>query len=302
VSQTPRSDSNGRAWVRSPPLFSAELRGEGGRRGSRTPKGQEAHPFSRRDTAPIAVLPSNFARVAPAGLEPACPRVRAGSSLRLSYGADVAGRTRTCDAPRFRRALYRPSFGHQTWARLDSNQQLPVCKTGAHPIELLARAFRDKDSNLDSHVQSVVSFPLDDPGSPCISVHPSRERSTQQHSVFLMLPSGGRHFSSEPPMSKPLANPSTLDRRPQSCTSAGRRLRGGALEPEPRACREKEQANANAYPPALIQRTRARVFLSQAGPRFDLELLELSITPLSNVVLTKQKGDPLGRPRLTLCG
>jgi hypothetical protein len=133
----------------------------------------------------MAVLPSNFARVAPAGLEPACPRVRAGSSLRLSYGADVAGRTRTCDAPRFRRALYRPSFGHQTWARLDSNQQLPVCRTGAHPIELLARAFRDKDSNLDSHVQSVVSFPLDDPGSPCISVHPSRERSTQQHSVFL---------------------------------------------------------------------------------------------------------------------
>jgi hypothetical protein len=187
VSQTPRSDSNGRAWVRSPPLFSAELRGEGGRRGSRTPKGQEAHPFSRRDTAPIAVLPSNFARVAPAGLEPACPRVRAGSSLRLSYGADVAGRTRTCDAPRFRRALYRPSFGHQTWARLDSNQQLPVCRTGAHPIELLARAFRDKDSNLDSHVQSVVSFPLDDPGSPCISVHPSlrdRRSSTASSSCF----------------------------------------------------------------------------------------------------------------------
>jgi hypothetical protein len=38
----------------------------------------------------------------------------------------------------------------------------------------------------------------------------------------------------EPPMSMPLANPSTLDRRPRVYTSAERRHRGGALEPEPR--------------------------------------------------------------------
>jgi hypothetical protein len=31
--------------------------GSGGRRGSRTPKAHEAHPFSRRGTAPVAVLP-----------------------------------------------------------------------------------------------------------------------------------------------------------------------------------------------------------------------------------------------------
>ena len=33
----------------------------------------------------------------------------------MSYGAaanDVTGRTRTCHAPRFRRALYRLSYGH----------------------------------------------------------------------------------------------------------------------------------------------------------------------------------------------
>ena len=36
------------------------------------------------------------------------PRVRTGSSAELSYGAmDVTGRDRTCDASRFRRALYR---------------------------------------------------------------------------------------------------------------------------------------------------------------------------------------------------
>ena len=46
------------------------------------PPRPEAHPFSRRDTAPVAVLP-----MAPAGVEPAPRRLRVGSSLRLSYGA-----------------------------------------------------------------------------------------------------------------------------------------------------------------------------------------------------------------------
>ena len=46
------------------------------------PQGVAAHPLSRRDTAPVAVLP-----MAPAGVEPARPRVRTGSSAELSYGA-----------------------------------------------------------------------------------------------------------------------------------------------------------------------------------------------------------------------
>src|SRR5439155_26125976 len=40
------------------------------------PQGPKTHPFSRRDTAPVAVLP----KVAPAGVEPATLRVRGGSS------------------------------------------------------------------------------------------------------------------------------------------------------------------------------------------------------------------------------
>jgi hypothetical protein len=40
------------------------------------PQGPRAHPFSRRDTAPVAVLP----KVAPAGVEPATFRLRGGSS------------------------------------------------------------------------------------------------------------------------------------------------------------------------------------------------------------------------------
>ena len=40
------------------------------------PQGREAHPFSRRDTAPMAVLPG----MAPAGVEPATSRLRGGCS------------------------------------------------------------------------------------------------------------------------------------------------------------------------------------------------------------------------------
>jgi hypothetical protein len=50
----------------------------------------------------------SFQQVTPAGLEPARPRLRVGRSTELSYGArGVIGRTRTCNAPRFKRALYR---------------------------------------------------------------------------------------------------------------------------------------------------------------------------------------------------
>jgi hypothetical protein len=54
--------------------------------------------------------------------------------------------------------------------------------------------------------------------------------------------------------SKPLAYPSTLDRPSAGCAyRADVVLRGGDLEPDPRT---------------------ARTFLSQAGPRFDLELVQ----------------------------
>jgi hypothetical protein len=66
------------------------------------PQGLKAHPFSGRDTAPLAVLPwprqeSNLRRL---GQEPSA----LASELR---SRDVAGRDRTCGALRFRQALYR---------------------------------------------------------------------------------------------------------------------------------------------------------------------------------------------------
>jgi hypothetical protein len=49
----------------------------------------------------------SFQKVTPAGLEPARRRLRVGRSTELSYGArNVVGRNRTCNAPRFKRALY----------------------------------------------------------------------------------------------------------------------------------------------------------------------------------------------------
>jgi hypothetical protein len=51
------------------------------------------------------------------------------------------------------------------WARLESNQRPLPYQRSALPPELHARRLRDKDSNLGLHVQSVASFPLDDPGT-----------------------------------------------------------------------------------------------------------------------------------------
>jgi hypothetical protein len=69
------------------------------------PQGLRAHPFSRRDTAPVAVLPGGGP-----GRRRTCTvpgKNRELCRLELRSLDDVTGRDRTCDAPRFRRALYR---------------------------------------------------------------------------------------------------------------------------------------------------------------------------------------------------
>jgi hypothetical protein len=53
-----------------------------GRRGSRTPKGLTPHPFSRRDTAPMAVLPHG-----PGRSRTCIPPIKSRRLCRLSYGA-----------------------------------------------------------------------------------------------------------------------------------------------------------------------------------------------------------------------
>ena len=63
---------------------------------------------------------------------------------------------------------------------------------------------------------------------------------------------------------KPLAYPSTLDRRSGV-------LRGGALEPDALRAAVNSQAKAHANAEREFQAGAQRVFLSQAGPRFELE-------------------------------
>ena len=113
----------------------------------------------------------------------------------------MAGRDRTCGAPRFRRALYRaelrPHRGR--WARLESNQRPLVCKTSAL-AELSYSPKMDDETDVSSGRSRTMFF-------------------------------------------KPLANPSALDRR---SFRHDRVLRGGALEPDPRALPRKEHAKAHA--------------------------------------------------------
>ena len=74
------------------------------------------------------------------------------------------------------------------WARLGSNQQLLACETSALPLSYSPEWFkltydvesgelRDKESNPDLHVQSVVYCRLDDPGTSGAS--PSNSRGAE---------------------------------------------------------------------------------------------------------------------------
>jgi hypothetical protein len=123
------------------------------------------------------------------------------------------------------------SGAREEWARLGSNQQPLVCKTSALPLSYSpACQIRDKGSNLDLHVQSVVSCRLDDPGvnGQPLSRAPVVDRRTASPSILR----AGRSTQQAAPagwlcrvlcladrsramLSMPLAYPSTLDRRPQ---------------------------------------------------------------------------------------
>ena len=81
------------------------------------PQGCEAHPFSRRGTAPVAVLPESDPGRRRTCNRPGKNRELCRIELRSQRGCGrkegVTGRIRTCHAPRFRRALYRLSYGHK---------------------------------------------------------------------------------------------------------------------------------------------------------------------------------------------
>jgi hypothetical protein len=163
----------------------------------------------------------------------------------------VTGRDRTCDAPRFRRALYRTELRSREWAEPESNRRPPPYQRGALPPELSACAvqrnsgrgwartssllfvrqalsrlsyspigqIRDKGSNLDLHVQSVASCRLDDPGA-CVFCGRSR-----QNRASPSISTGGDRRSRRDPlgehrvlMSRP-ARSRTMLSMPLACPS-----------------------------------------------------------------------------------
>src|SRR6266508_3291379 len=84
-------------------------------------------------------------------------------------------------------------------------------------------------------------------------------------------------------------------------------LRVGALEPEPHTLilenrRLKRRLIASVY----FQRAALRVFLSQAGPRFDLELVQAEhhlLVRRGLIAFGHKKSDPVGSPSSgLLCG
>jgi hypothetical protein len=203
----------------------------------------------------------------------------------------VTGRDRTCDAPRFRRALYRLSYGHviawssdrpftsgdtrQGWARLGSNQQPLVCETSALPLSYSpaplaalsmplrgscggeADAFRDLPRRRRGSSGEQTPGQGVEPRSPrsergVLPVRRSRNVIRRRRSASPSIPRPRRidaageqaprpvAFYVSPVVcrtmfSEPLAYPSTLDHRPPDALPDDGLLRGGALEPEPRA-------------------------------------------------------------------
>ena len=189
--------------------------------------------------------------MAPAGVEPAPRRLRVGRSP-LSYGADdahsnrdVAGRDRTCGAPRFKRQLYRAEL-----------RPRGMGEAGFEPATSCVLDKHSGQAELLAHVKEIAPGQGFEPRSPrsergvlpdrrsritrCISVQLPRDGSSTQRrtpfsrAVVSFDVTFGRQASLRRTMfSMPLAYPSTLDRRPSVALSATVVvLRGGALEPD----------------------------------------------------------------------
>jgi hypothetical protein len=152
-------------------------------------RAHEAREDSHSSTAHRALCK----QVWPAGVEPAifchpstacCLCDRQGSNLRrLAFQASALpaelrshehgrSRSRTGGLLRIREALCRLSYPPTSGRGWNRTSGLLLVRQALLPAELLARRhfragleLRDKGSNLDLHVQSVVSSRLDDPGT-----------------------------------------------------------------------------------------------------------------------------------------
>ena len=139
------------------------------------------------------------------------------------------------------------------------------------------------------------------PAEARLSVHPPHVgRSTQQASATCRATA--RRSLSRPPKPNDVFYATRLPFDPGSpitvCAHAAvvAVLRGGVLEPEPQTLLvEKRKLKQSLIASVYFQRATLRVFLSQAGPRFDLELVQAEHhlwVPTFAGCLRKRRGRP----------
>jgi hypothetical protein len=165
----------------------------------------------------------------------------------------VTGRGRTCDAPRFKRALYRLSYGH--------GSRRSRIRTGG--LLLIREALCQ------------LSYPPMPSLSPPVCPAPSSELDT--HAGCCRRPPG-LHIRSLVPCQRccPCHSP-TL--RPWIAGLGVDVLRGGELEPSGPWCHLNGRVKATrSYTREIPATIPGRTFLSQAGPQVGLEFFKLSIT------------------------
>ena len=261
--RTPRPDSNGRAWVRSPLLSSSELRGGKGRRQQGSNLRTRSTRLRRSRALPYhsAMPPKRASRRAPAGTRGAhrhrvrdvndgrrgsrtpkpvrATRFRDGvprrwQSFRVPRRARVrakpgtaassdSGRRRTCNPPVKSRQLCLLSYG-------------VVCDVAGRSRTCGAPRFRRALYRLSyGHGRRALRPPSISPPGEIDAVacgRPSSVASVRSTALFSM----------------PLAHPSTLDRRPPAALARlVAVLRGGALEPDPQSVLENSMTNTTAY-------------------------------------------------------
>jgi hypothetical protein len=164
---------------------------------------------------------------------------------------------------------------------LESNQPPPPYQRGARPTELPAHVrLRDKDSNPDLHDQNVASFRLDDPETSCCfsMSRPARKPNDVFQATRLPFNPGSAFLQTE-------------------TTSYVEGFWSPFLGSRAEMCRQKQTHIRQGISGTQQQ----RIFLSQAGPRFDLALVQAEHHLLVSKIVRppdQQKGDPLGRPRL----
>ena len=200
------------------------------------PQGREAHPFSRRGTAPVAVLPR---RIGDSGRSRTCIGPGKNRELWLSYGAVMWSAGIEPATPRvsggrstFRAPTTRAEEHGRGWTRTSS---LLFVRQALSAIELLARDVRTPGQGVEPRSPRSgrgvlpVGRSRTDRGK-CLSVHLPCRRSTQRQlsascQAFYV-------YATRLPFDP--GSPAGEHAHPRTGV-----LRGGALEPEPRTSHTK---------------------------------------------------------------